>query len=78
MQNAVDLNGRYRRALKGGQQDTAQGVTQRQAEAALQRFRNDFAAVRVVAVGNIQLGRFYQLLPVLLYHIVLFEILFDR
>ena len=43
MQHAFDLNTGDGGALQRGQQDAAQGVAQRQTEAAFQRFSNDFA-----------------------------------
>ncbi len=67
MENALDLHSRHGRALKRGQQNTAQRITERQTKTALQRFGDNLAGVRHIAVGNIQFRRLNQFLPVFMY-----------
>jgi hypothetical protein len=67
MQHAVDMHRLHRRALQRGQQDAAQGVAERDAEAALERLRNHGGVtLRVRSRAHLELGRLDQFLPVLL------------
>jgi hypothetical protein len=68
MQYAINLHSRNSGPLQRGQQNAAQGVTQRQAETAFQRVSNHFAnALRIVAVTDFDLYRLNQFLPIFLY-----------
>ena len=71
MQHAVDVHRLHRRALQRGQQNAAQRIAQRHAEAALERFGNDGGGPRgVVAGGHLQLVRPDQFLPIFLDHVI--------
>ena len=73
MQHAVDVHRLHRRALQRGQQNAAQRIAQRHAEAALERLGNDGGGARgVVAGGDLQLVRPDQFLPILLNHVFTF------
>ena len=67
MQHAVDMHRLYRSALQRGQQDAAQRVAERLAEAALKRLGDQGRkAVRVAARGYLELVRPDQFLPIFL------------
>ena len=66
VQRTVHLDGGDRRALQGGQQHTAQGIAQRQAKAALERFGDKHGLVPAIAAGALlQTVRLFQFGPVL-------------
>ena len=70
VQHAVDLHGGDGGALQRGQQDAADRVAQRHAEAALQRLGHDGGdAVRIGARLDLELLRLDQRLPVLCSHV---------
>ncbi len=74
MQHAVDMDGGDGRALQRGQQDAAQRIAERQAEAALQRLRHHGRdALGIFAGHDLQLVRLDQFLPVFLNHLDLFH-----
>ena len=67
MQHAVDVHRLHRRALQRGQQDAAQRIAERDAEAALERLGDDGRCPRrLVAGGDLKLVRPDQFLPILL------------
>ena len=67
VQHAVDMDRSNRRALQRREKNTAQGVAERHAEAALQRLGDSCRhAARVVAGRDFELVRLDQFLPVLL------------
>ena len=67
VQHAVDVNRRDRRALQGRQQNAAQRVAERHAEAALQRLGDGGRdALGIVSGGDFELVRLDEFLPVLL------------
>ena len=69
VQHAVDMDRGDRRALQRRQQNAAQRVAERQAEAALERLGDDGRdAARIVAGRDIELVRLDEFLPVLLNH----------
>ena len=69
MQHAIDMHGDDRGALQRGEQNAAQRVAERQAEAALQRLRHDRReALAVITRDDFELVRLDQFLPVLLDH----------
>ena len=75
MQHAVDVDGGDGGALERRQQDAAQRVAQRRAEATLERFGHEGGdAAAVTARLHIELRRTDQFLPVLLVdlHLVCF------
>lgn len=67
MKNPVNLNGRHRSSLQGGEQDAPNGVAQRHAEAPLKRLGNHGRLMRRHhAGGNFKFLRLNKRLPVLL------------
>jgi hypothetical protein len=63
------MDRRHCRALERRQEDPAQRVAERRAEATLERLGHDRRnALRIVAGGDFKLVRLNQLLPVLLDH----------
>ncbi len=72
MQDIIDLNGGNGRTLKAAHQDPAQGVAQRKAKAALQRFGNHGCLThRVVARFHVKLCRLDQFGPIFVDHVCL-------
>ena len=70
MQYTVNLNSGNRRTLKGGQQNTTQGVAQCHAKSAFQRLSNHSGETEfVVARRDFELGWLDQFLPVFLNHV---------
>ena len=70
MQDAVDLHRRDGGAAQRGQEDTAQCVAERQAEATLKRL-GDQSGLRAAGCRKLDLVRLDQFLPVFLDHFVL-------
>ena len=74
VQHAVDVHRLHRRALQRGEQNAAQRIAQRHAEAALERLGDDGRDARgVVAGGDLELVRPDQFLPILLDHVFTFS-----
>src|SRR5262249_13585277 len=67
VQHAIDVDRLHCRALQRGEEDAPQGITQRHAEAALERLgHHDGLALGIAARGYLKLVRSDQFLPVLL------------
>ena len=67
MEHPIDVDIGHRRALERRQQDTAQGIAERQAEAPLERLGHDLGgSLGIDARLNVQLVRFDQFGPVVL------------
>ena len=74
VQHTVDVHRLHRGALQRRQQNAAQRIAQRDAEAAFERFGDDRGDPRgIVAGGDLQLVRPDQFLPIFLDHIFTFE-----
>ncbi len=69
MHHAIDLNGGHGGALQRGQQHPTQGVAERDAKAALERFGDDAGAARAIGARLDQgLFRADQFIPVTFNH----------
>jgi hypothetical protein len=69
VQHAVDVHRLHRRALQRRQQDAAQRVAERHAEAALERLGDQRRLRLASAPGDLQLVRLDQFLPIFLDHV---------